>query len=331
MGARLGVEGDAIKAARRSLIELSLSLQTTARVARKQAVKDLFGTLLATWEAGASFDAMAKALNASGLDMTTETLRSYFFQLKTAEQLRTENELHEQAMVKLRQENDAKQRSRDHEHAYEHARVRNELKSRDHVAEVEAANQVASEAMQTACRRPAGTAQAPARAQRLGTVGNVDQASLPQSGLVGSNAQSVGKSASVVVERVPASMASPEPAAVPGASVPAAGALLAALRGVPRGEAIAKGKSTDSDVVPSHTAQARTLDEVAKISQGQRESAFAENLVLKDGNTVWYESGKPFEGFLSTRTLHILRTVGKVIAPTIGRTTKDFVEMSHDL
>jgi hypothetical protein len=331
MAARLGVEVDAIEAARRSVIELTLAHQTTARVARKQAVKDLFGTLLASWEAGVSFDAMAKALNASGIDMTTETLRGYFFELKTAEQLRTENEVHEQAMVKLRQENDAKQRSRDLEHARELARVGNELASRDHAAKVEAAHQVASEVVQTARRRTAGAGQAPGRAQKLGTVGNVDQDSLPQSSPSRSNAQSGGKGASVVVERVPASTASPEPAAVLGVSVPAAGAPLAALRGVPRDEVIGKGDRAESDVGPPHAGQARTLDEVAKISQGQQESAFAENLVLKDGNTVWYESGKPFEGFLSPRTLHTLRTVGKAIAPTIGRTAKDFVPMSHEL
>jgi hypothetical protein len=76
---------------------------------------------------------------------------------------------------------------------------------------------------------------------------------------------------------------------------------------------------------------ARTLDELAKISQGQQETPITENLVLREGNTVFRESGQPFEGYLSPRTLHTLRTVGKVIAPTVGRTAKDFVPMSHEL
>lgn len=154
MAAIRDVEVDAIEAGRRSLVELQLAYKTTARVTRKQAVKNLFGTLLASWEAGVSFDAMAKALSTNGIQITTNTLRSYFFELKTAEQLRAEHAQHEGAMAKIRQENESRQRSKDLQHARELARSGIELVSRASEARIEAAHQMAAQAVETARRDP---------------------------------------------------------------------------------------------------------------------------------------------------------------------------------
>lgn len=316
MASKLGVELDAIEAARRSVIELTLAHQTTARVARKQAVKDLFGTLMASWEAGVPFDKMADALNKSGIDITTETLRSYFFELKTDAQLRGENAEHERAMSKMRKETEAKQRAIDLQHARAITQVGTELATSTRAASVEAAHLAASEVVQSARRRsismrPAAPAEAPPAGR---------EPSRQPSRQPGEN-----KAQAARAERGTAS--------VPNVGSMTVGPAVVVEAATAAREPVQQGTGATEERPPADapTGTARTLDEIAKASQGQQETSFTENLVVKEGGTVWCESGSPFEGYLSPRTLHTLRNVGKVIAPTVGRTAKDFVPMSHEL
>lgn len=331
MAAIRDVEVDAIEAARKSVIELTLAHQTTARVARKQAVKELFGTLLASWEAGVPFDKMAAALNASGIQIAPETLRGYFFELKRAEQLSAENAAHERAMAKIRSENEAKQRAKDLQHAREIAQAGTELVSSTRETKVEAAHEVAARAVQAARRRPVGVASTVAGDRKeAARNGNAQPgATLPASGRADATAQVVPNVGIPAVTHV----ASSRPA------VEVRGAAVRQVQGVQvtpariAADATVESSSVVSTAQPDkvETGDARTLDEIAKSSSGQQETTYTENLVLKAGNKVCYESGRPFDGFLSPRTLHTLRNVGKVIAPTEGRTAKDFVKMSHEL
>jgi hypothetical protein len=334
MAAIRDVEVDAIEVGRRSLVELQLAHQTTARVARKQAVKELFGTLLASWEAGVPFDAMAKALTASGIQITPETLRGYFFELKTAEQLRTENVEHERAMAKIRKENEARQRAKDLQHARELAQAGSELASSTRDARVEAAHQVATQAVEAARRGPigavpttAGTRKHPAREPAARGIAQPGQAGPGRAEVV---------TAAQDAPNVGSSVAAPAVSVQAPAPVKAHAAMPVERATAQPGPGLVDAGLTDQSALPaqldsSQAGQARTLDEIARTSQGQKESSYSENLVLKEGDTVWYESGKPFDGYLSPRTLHTLRNVGRVIAPTEGRTAKDFVPMSHEL
>jgi hypothetical protein len=56
-----------------------------------------------------------------------------------------------------------------------------------------------------------------------------------------------------------------------------------------------------------------------------------DDVELREGELVFYVSGQPFHGFLSQRQIRLLRTVGKIIAPTKGRSSKDFVAMPTKL
>lgn len=333
MAAIRDVEVDAIKAGRKSLVALALTHQTSARVARKQAVKELFAELLASWEAGVPFDAMAKALTESGIQITSETLRGYFFELKTAEQLRSENAEHERAMAKLRKENEVQQRTKDLQRARELAKAGSELASSARDARAEEANQVAAQAVEAARRGAigapsvAGTRKQPAR-DAAGQRGAIQPGG-------------TGAASDEAVEASPSSPNVGKPAGRQAAAAQSPAdveAPASAGRGVRGSEGGAVSVRVVDQMAPSaaasdapQTGSAKTLDEIARTSQGQKETAYSENLVLKEGNTVWYESGNPFDGYLSPRTLHTLRNVGRVIAPTEGRTAKDFVPMSHEL
>jgi hypothetical protein len=278
---------------------------------------------------------MAKALTASGIQITTETLRSYFFELKTAEQLRAENAEHERAMAKIRKDNDVQQRAKDLQHARELAQAGKELASSAREARVDAANQVAAQAVEAARRRPIGAASAAGtRKQPARDASPVHSKAQPgqmtsaraQAGDAAHDAPNVGNVGAGHAVQIHAPEAAPAPAAAPVARVTVQGG----TDGV--GASVAElGGSSAGQLDGSQAGQAKTIDEIARASQGQKETAYSENLVLKDGNTVWYESGKAFDGFLSPRTLHTLRNVGRVIAPTEGRTAKDFVPMSHEL
>lgn len=331
MAAIRDVEVDAIEVARRSVIELTLAHQTTARVARKQAVKELFGTLLASWEAGVPFEKMAAALNASGIQITTETLRGYFFELKTAEQLSAENAAHERAMAKIRTENEAKQRAKDLQHARELAQAGTELVNSTREAKVDAAHQAAAQAVQAARRRPIGGASAAAGARKEPARSSAAQpgAASPASEHVVSTSPAVPNVGSPSIAQATSTRPAVEVTTGPVVSVKDAQVTPAGIvAGISAGNSSATSTTQQNSV---HDGHAKTLDEIARTSPGQKETAYTENLVLRDGNAVWYESGRPFDGFLSPRTLHTLRTIGRVIAPTEGRTAKDFVPMSHEL
>ena len=77
--------------------------------------------------------------------------------------------------------------------------------------------------------------------------------------------------------------------------------------------------------------QARTIDEIATASVGMEVGELVENLHVREGNQVWCESGKPYTGLLKAKQVHLLRTVGRLIAPTVGRSSGDFVAMPRNL
>lgn len=77
---------------------------------------------------------------------------------------------------------------------------------------------------------------------------------------------------------------------------------------------------------------AMTLTAIADASLATDErTELLEDVELRTGDLVYYVSGKPFEGFLAQRQVFLLRTVGRLIAPTKTRTSKDFVKMPENL
>jgi DNA-binding transcriptional MerR regulator len=75
-----------------------------------------------------------------------------------------------------------------------------------------------------------------------------------------------------------------------------------------------------------------TLTAIEAASRATEErTALLDDVELRDVELVFYVSGQPFYGFLSQRQIRLLRTVGKIIAPTRGQSTKDFVSMPTTL
>ena len=74
-------------------------------------------------------------------------------------------------------------------------------------------------------------------------------------------------------------------------------------------------------------SEAKTLQEIESLSLATDDRTTLEEDVILQGNLVRYVSGKPFLGTLSKKQIHLLRSVGKIIAPTIGRSSTDFVNM----
>lgn len=87
----------------------------------------------------------------------------------------------------------------------------------------------------------------------------------------------------------------------------------------------------------THTLPTSEVDSVARpaptLAQVEEASLasdvrtdLAEDLELR-GEFVFYVSGKPFEGTLTKKQIHLLRSVGRIVAPTKGKSSKDFVAM----
>ncbi|BEU20002.1 TraI/MobA(P) family conjugative relaxase [Paraburkholderia sp. 22B1P] len=76
---------------------------------------------------------------------------------------------------------------------------------------------------------------------------------------------------------------------------------------------------------PDDSGQVLTLEAIEKISLLALDRTELEEDVELRANNVYYASGRPFRGTLTGRQIHLLRTVGRLIAPTKGESSRDFV------
>ncbi|CPF79971.1 hypothetical protein [Burkholderia pseudomallei] len=67
---------------------------------------------------------------------------------------------------------------------------------------------------------------------------------------------------------------------------------------------------------PDDSGQALTLEAIEKASLLALDRTELEEDVELRGDNVYYASGRPFRGNLTRRQIHLLRTVGRLIAPT---------------
>lgn len=81
---------------------------------------------------------------------------------------------------------------------------------------------------------------------------------------------------------------------------------------------------------PAHInhAAAKTIDEIADDSLANIERTVIQaDLEVREQQRVFYATGEPFVGTLTKKQLHLLRTTGRVIATSSGKSSKDFVAM----
>lgn len=84
--------------------------------------------------------------------------------------------------------------------------------------------------------------------------------------------------------------------------------------------------------LPSPDGEGMTLDELQQALAGAGDpTELTEDLVLINGRVYWAASKRPFRGKLSRAHLSVLRAKGRLIAPTKGRSSGDFVNMRTSL
>jgi hypothetical protein len=303
MGVREVVEIDNIEVARQLLFAEAVGHLDDERVAKKTAVRQLIGTLIGARTRGLSFERMAEIMGEAGIPIAPETLRGYYFELKTETELQEEHRQHAAKLAKARRDLGTKELAKNLQHAQEVAI--------EHVASRSAqrprVNAFASKAQQGELARPVPAIAAPPS--------RPEQAASPARER---SAPGGEEPATPIVKATPRAAApvKPEPKRP---TAPIASSV------TPIEKTPATG---DVDV---SAVQARTIDEIATASVGMEVGELVENLHVREGNQVWCESGKPYTGLLKAKQVHLLRTVGRLIAPTVGRSSGDFVAMPRDL
>jgi hypothetical protein len=77
--------------------------------------------------------------------------------------------------------------------------------------------------------------------------------------------------------------------------------------------------------LPDDSVQVLTLEAIEKVSLLALDRTELEEDVELRGDKVYYATGRPFRGTLTRRQVHLLRTVGRLIAPTKGESSRDFL------
>ena len=280
-----------IEKARQLLLSEIFREQTDDRFVKREAVKQLLGPLIAARDSGLSFEEIATVFEKAGLELSPTTLRSYFFELKTAEELAREARRHAEKVTKAKAAIDKKYLELHNVHGQS-------------VAMQYANAHYAEPTLYTALEQSPETATGEKNA-RVPEVGEVETSPL-------------------------ATAPAPRPTLQSAAGEPQKQNPKAKredkVEGTARSvEEIERSLSREIDAV------AKTIDEIETASLATEERTMLEDdLVVKDGK-VFYASGRAFHGYLSKKQVHLLRSVGKVIAPTAGRSSKEFVAMPPKL
>jgi hypothetical protein len=299
------IEKSDIEIARQKLLEAIYSELPEDRFQKKEAVKQLLSTLIAARERGLPFEKIAEILQASGVELPAITLRAYFFELKTQAELAAESVRHARKVAETREAIQRRVLEKHVEHGAELAAKRaRQTQANPRFVNAFEQSGVEPEAANVPAMRTEPRAQNPAGILKRETAR-------------------------------PASPAAPLP--------PPAAPEAARINSEGGGAAEASGKSTVAGIPTSEKAESAspairadgspmTLTAIEAVSrETETRTDLLDDVELREGELVFYVSGQPFHGFLSQRQIRLLRTVGKIIAQTKGRSSKDFVSMPTKL
>ena len=122
---------------------------------------------------------------------------------------------------------------------------------------------------------------------------------------------------------------SPAPAASP--APPVAPRVTARPAAVARPQASHPTMGVEAKRPALVTGPARTIDEIERDSaQVDQRFVLPHDLEVRDGKVV-STAGVPYDGMLTRKQLHLLRQVGRLMAPITGESSKAFVEMPERL
>ncbi|CCD29361.1 hypothetical protein CAGGBEG34_220115 [Candidatus Glomeribacter gigasporarum BEG34] len=242
------LQKEEIERARQELLTAIYSESPEDRFLKKQAVKQLLGELIAARKCGLSFEKIVEILKSAGVELTTRTLQSYFFDLKTEEELATEAQRHAMKIIQIKAALEKKVLD-------QHARHAAYLAA-DHARRIQASQPIEQQLKKSIARNKKQEAE---RSE------------------------------------------------------------------IPTSEAQTAPSVSTVDVVPL------TLDAIEKTSLDLKNRTELEEDIEMRNEYVFYVSGKPFCGQLTKKQIHLLRAFGKIVVPTRGRSSRDFVEMSSKL
>lgn len=265
------VEKSNIERARQLLLLEIFSERTDDRFIIKQVIKQLLGPLIAAKESGLSFEDIAVVFQKAGLEMSVLTLKTYYHELKTEDELARDAKKHAEKAKAFR------------------VKTERELMEIHNDYGLSVAEKLAK-----------GRAKEPTlySIEDEPTKPGASEAAKPKaspSDKPGENPATTGTvvAAATTAAATPASPTAPTATAIPG--------------------------------------PAMTIEELESVSLTKTEhTALTEDVTIKDGK-VFYVSGKPFDGSLTKKQLLLLKTVGKLIAPTEGRSSKNFVVLPEKL
>jgi len=296
MATQKRLQKEDIERARQVLLAAIYSELPDDRFIKKQAVRQLLSTLIAARDSGMPFEKIAEVLKTAGLEISSETLRSYFFELKTQEELAAEAQRHAKKVLQTKSALERRALEQHVEHAASLAV--------DHVRRVQASPRLVNAF--TTGSEPSASGSSAAEAKT--TIGR--QASVTK--LTGA------RPASPAAPILPQAAESARVDSEKGGGSSGDGTVSSAL-------------PTSESAASSGGEGALTLAAIEQASLATEERAVLEEDVELRGDLVFYVSGKPFQGSLTKKQIHLLKTVGRIIAPTKGKSSKDFVAMPPKL
>lgn len=294
-----------IESARQLLLAEIYTEKADDRHVKRDAIKQLLGPLIAARESGLSFEEISKVFAKAGLALTPKTLERYYYSLKTEEDLAKEAKAHAEKVTKVRQAIEAKALRLHQEHG---ARVAYEFK------EGEIAQPLLYNALQGA--GPASPAQVAADAEKATSMTSA-QKTRPASPAASKTAKRPADAVQPGARSPLANAPAPKQASGPG---------LASRDKQPE-KTGSEGELGSVAAQATSDGLACTIDEIERASLATEErTAIAEDVEVRQ-ERVYYVSGAPFAGTLTKKQIHLLRTVGRIIALTSGKSSKDFVSM----
>ncbi|MGP8437833.1 hypothetical protein ACT2FY_39080 [Paraburkholderia fungorum] len=290
---------------RQRLLERVLSENKSNRLWKREAVKRLLSALIAARESGMTFEAISEMARESGLDLPTETLRSYFFELKTESELSAERIRHAQKIAQTRESIQKQVLEKHEEHGFALAAKRARMTQ----AMPEVVNAFEGDAVSTA-----GIEQVEPHRP---VVSRVERKEMPEH-----------KTARPASPAAPV----PPPAAEEPARFESERVVREPIADVKPASTLPTSEKANRAAPDVQSEGAMTLADIERASLATEErTELVQDVELRAGELVYYVSGQPFQGLLSQRQIHLLRRVGRIIAPTKGMTSKDFVSMPTKL
>lgn len=304
------VDKENIEKTRQLLLAQTFSEGSNNRYIKKQAVKQLLGPVIAAREAGMSFEDIAGIFREGGLRLAPATIKSYYFELKAEADLAKEAKRHAETVAKVRSVIEKKDNQAHQDHAEKVALE---------YAEATRTNRRLFNALDGA--GPAS----PAITSVSGSTGNAPRDSFTQ--IEPASPAAKNKNAADAAKNQQRS-----PLANASDQKQASGPLIKD-RDKAEGKTSANKLSQPlSDAQLGNTQSAGkggalTIDEIERMSLATEvRTTITEDLEVR-GDRVFLTSGPAFVGTLKKNQIHLLRTVGRIIAITSGKSSKDFITM----